>query len=132
MRRPLVSTIVPTTPPPSAPQIVTMRAPSSLLRIRNRVGGADEGEMSESLGEVAEELPALGVDLLRVETDVVREPDELVHQPPSLFQPSQSREGVDEPERAGEESALLAHDAVLAAIAVDERPFPQLALDRRH
>src|SRR5207302_7906931 len=88
-------------------------------------------EVCQTLGEVAEELPALWVDLLRVEANVVGKPDELVHQAARLVEAALAGERVDEPEGASEERAFLARDAVFAPVAVDERPLPELALDRR-
>src|SRR5439155_12103860 len=92
--------------------------------------GVDQREVRQALREVAEEFSASGVDLLGVESDVVRGCDQLVHKRPRLVELSLPRQGVDEPEGAGQERALVALNAVLAAVAVDERALLQLPPDR--
>src|ERR671934_2556665 len=70
----------------------------------------------------------LRVDLLTEEADVVRERDHPAHGLARLVQPTGTRERLDEPERAGDERALL---LLLAAVAVEERPArTQLVPDR--
>src|SRR5215217_1871947 len=119
-RSALVSTIVPTTPPARAPP----------LRVGDRDSRVHEREVREPLWEVAEELARPRVDLLGVEPDIVREADELSHQLVRVVDAAAARVGVDEPERAGQERALVSVETVLPAVAVDVRPLAQLALDR--
>src|SRR5262245_63920236 len=79
-------------------------------------GGADEREMREGLGEVPEPLTA-GTALLGVETEVVRVAEHLLEHEPGLLEPGGvgapgAGEGLDQPERADVERALLAAEPV--------------------
>ena len=72
------------------------------------------------------------VELLGVEADVVGEGDQLLHELGGLVEASDPGERVGEPERAAEERALRAAQAVLSAVAGEQRAAPELAPQRVH
>src|SRR4051812_16163441 len=85
-------------------------------------GSADQGQVGEGLREVAQRL-AGRTDLLGVEPEVVGVAEHLLEDEAGIFEPSGARQGLDEPERAKVEGALLAHEAVgglLDVVAEDE------------
>jgi hypothetical protein len=114
---------VPTTAPASVQGTIS-------VCLRDRARRGDQREVAERLGEVAEELPRARLDLLGIEADVVCQSDELVHERGGLVDPSRLGEGLDEPERAGQECALLPWKSVLALVAEDKRPIGELAANR--
>src|SRR6476620_10973641 len=69
--------------------------------------GADQREVGEGLGEVAL-LLAGAADLLGVEAHVVGVGEHLLEGQPRLVQASRTGEGLDVPEGADREGALLA------------------------
>ena len=71
------------------------------------------------------------IELLGVEPDVVGERDQLFHELGGLVEASDPGERVGEPERAAQEGALRAAQAVLSAVAGDQRTVPEMALQRR-
>jgi hypothetical protein len=86
--------------------------------------------MRQSLREVPEEVSCLDVDLLGVQPDVVREPDELVHQRAGFVEAALVDVGFGEPERAGDERAVLARQPVVTDVAMEKRAVPELAPHR--
>ena len=70
--------------------------------------------MAEPLREVPEELPGGRIDLLRQQADVVRGIDGLLEDVGPVVDSTCSRERRREPERAGEERALLVAPAARA------------------
>src|SRR3954470_2307471 len=75
------------------------------------VGGADQREVREGLGEVAE-LLAGRPDLLGVQAEVVGVGLHLLERQAGVVEPAGAREGLDVPERADREGALVAPQAV--------------------
>src|SRR6266508_4540322 len=71
-----------------------------------RQRGLDQGGVSESLREIAKVLARCGIHLLREQPEVVRVREEALEDLCGLAHAAQSRQGVDEPERAGEEGPL--------------------------
>ncbi len=79
-------------------------------------------------------VPGLGIDLFGVEADVVGQPDQLLHRLRGFVDASGTREGIDQEERAAQEGPLAAAQAVLAAVAIEQRATAQLppqGIDRR-
>ena len=96
-------------------------------------GGLDQREVRERLREVAEVAAGVGVELLGVEPERRRDPQQPLHQVARLLQLADDRERGDEPERADEERALLAREAVVGlvgAVAEHEAVLGQLLGDR--
>src|SRR5438105_1820552 len=89
----------------------TRRSGRSFLAIRSRVldraGGVDEREVAEPLREVAEQLARARVDLLGEEADVVRVWEYEFHRLGRLVDATETRERLDDPERACDERAFL-------------------------
>src|SRR5829696_7784521 len=84
-------------------------------------GGLDQGGVGEGLGVVAEVAVVGGVELLGEEAEGVGEFQEVGEQLGCLVGPASAGEGLDQPERTGEEGALGAGQAVLAGrVAVQQ------------
>ena len=78
--------------------------------------------MGEGLREVAEVLAGGGVHLLAVQAERAAEREQFVEQRFGLAGAAGAGEGLDEPERAGQESAFAAGEAVGAwRVAVQQR-----------
>src|SRR5690606_25397060 len=94
-------------------------------------GGVDEAEVAEPLREVAEELERLRVDLFGEEPERAGMREERVERGARRRRLTGQRVGLDEPERRQQERALRPADAVVAVVAVEQRPRPggELALD---
>jgi hypothetical protein len=100
-------------------------SPSLTLRLRDRPGGVDQPDVAERLAEVAEQVAGIRVELLGEQADVVEVAGgSLEHGagPPGL---AGRGERLRRQERAQQERALLAGQAVrvgadLRAVAVDQ------------
>src|SRR5437588_378143 len=99
-------------------------------RLSHRHGCVDQSEMDKALRNVPQELTGVLIHFLGVEADIVGYTYQLVHQLSSVIDASGSGQSVDEPERAAEEGSLASRQAILAAVAVQQRPVTQLAPDR--
>ena len=100
-----------------------------------RAGGLDQREVREGLREVAEVPAGVGVELLGVEAERRGDAQQALHQVAGALLLADDRERGDEPERADEERALLARQAVVGlvgAVAQDEAVLGQLVGDRQH
>ena len=79
--------------------------------------------MGEGLRIVAELLAGRGIGFLGIEPERPGDPDQLLHEPGGVVDGTGGGEGLDEPERAWQESAFAAAESVIASgVAVDERP----------
>ncbi len=89
--------------------------------------------MGECLREVAD-LPAAGdVVLLGVQAEVIAQSEQPLEQLPRLGLAAVERERLDQPERAGQELALAAGQAVVGdvgGVARDEAVVAELTADR--
>src|ERR671925_938584 len=83
--------------------------------------------MGEALREVAQELTGGRVEFLSVEPDVVGQRHELIHRLDRLGDAPGPGEGLDQPERAGDEHALGPGETVLAGVAIQVGTTPELA-----
>src|SRR4051794_29529736 len=83
-------------------------------------GGVDQADVAESLGEVAQQFTGRGVDLLGEQAEVVAEADGRGERLPRLADLAGEGMGLGQPERAEEEGALLALEAVVGPVPVDE------------
>src|SRR2546430_1364025 len=102
-------------------------ATAGSVRVGQRHRGRDVGEVGERLGEVPLELAPVGVVLLAEQTDVVGGRGGAVEDLAGLVAPTLPGEALDQPERAGEEGALLRVVLVTGALP----PYEALALERR-
>lgn len=109
-----------------------IRASASPLRVvlRERERCVDQPDVAEGLREVAELLPGFRVDLFGKEAEVVPALEESGEALVRLVEPTEVGEGLDEPERADDERALAAGQAVGAEIAVDELVAGESVTDR--
>ena len=95
--------------------------------------GLDQREVRERLREVAEVPAGVGVELLGVEPERRGDPQQPLHQVARPLQLADDRERRDEPERADQERALLAREAVVGlvgAVAQHEAVLGQVVGDR--
>src|SRR4051794_26542704 len=90
------------------------------LRFGDGPGGVDEADVAEGLGEVSEELSAAGVDLLGEQAHVVAVADGGRERAAGGADLAGQRLGLRQPEGAEEERALVALEAVVGPVAVDE------------
>ncbi len=98
-----------------------------------RAGRLDQREVRERLREVAEVPAGVGVELLGVEAERRGDPQQPLHQVARPLQLADDRERRDQPERADQERALLAGQAVVGlvgAVAQDEAVLGQVVGDR--
>src|SRR5207244_3262896 len=102
----------------------------ALVRLPEERGCVNQREVGQTLREIAEELLRRGIDLLGVEIDVVGQGEKILHGLGRLVEALGASERLHEPERAGQEGALL---LLHAGVAVQEGPVAELApnsLDR--
>ena len=95
----------------------------------------DQRQVRERLREVAEVTPGVRVELLREQAQRRRDPQQPLHQVARALELADDRERRDEPERADQERALLARQAVvglLGPVAEDEAVLGQVVGDRVH
>ncbi len=98
-------------------------------------GGLDQREVRERLREVAQVPAGVGVELLGVEPERRRDAQQALHQVARVLQLADDRQRRDEPERADQERALLARQAVVGLVglvAQHEAVLGQLVADRQH
>ena len=89
--------------------------------------------MAERLREVADLPPPRDVVLLGEQAEVVGQPEQPLEQRARLVDAAVERERADQPERAGQELALVARQSVVGLggrVARDEAVAAKLARDR--
>src|SRR4051812_18877874 len=84
-----------------------------LLGAFDHARGVDDPEMAEGLGEITHLPPAHDVVLLREQAEVIREAEQALVERACLRDPPGQGQGAREPERTGEELALVAGQAVV-------------------
>src|SRR5437588_9875620 len=77
-------------------------------------------EMSQRLGEIAQHLPPARIDLLGEQAEVIAGRQRRIEHLLGVTQLALVGKAFSEPERAAEKGSLLAWQAVLAAIAVQQ------------
>src|SRR3954468_22859345 len=116
----------------------TPRSSSQLVQALgddDRRGRLDKREMREGLWEVAEVPAGVGVELLGVQTERRGHAQQPLHQVACALALADERPRAHQPERADEERALLARQAVVGlagAVAQDEAVLGQVVGDRQH
>src|SRR5829696_4728377 len=103
------------------------------LGCRDRACGEDQREVAERLWEVADLPPAAHVVLLGEQAEVVGQREEPLEQAARVVDAAVHREGADQPERAGQELALVTRQAVVGLggrVARHEAVPAELARDR--
>ncbi len=101
------------------------------------VGRVDEGHVAEGLGEVPEQLAGGGVVLLGQQPEVVADVEETFEERRRFVVPALEGKVVSQPERAGQEQALVAGEPVdfaqrPASVATHQAVDGELRLDGRH
>src|SRR5215467_6110672 len=94
--------------------------------------GGDQRQVAERLWEVAQLLPG-AADLLRIQPQMVGVGEHLLEDKPRLIQPPRAGQGVDVPERAQGEGALIPGQPVGGGgrvVPVDQAVGDQLAVHR--
>ena len=100
-----------------------------------RAGGLDQREVRERLREVAQVAAGVGVELLGVQPERRGDAQQALHQVARALLLADDRQRRHEPERADEERALLARQAVVGlagAVAQHEAVLGQLVGDGQH
>src|SRR5512132_740797 len=80
--------------------------------------GRDVGQVRQPLGEVAQQLPAVAVVLLGGQAEVAAAGRHPAEQLPGLLHAALVGQALGQPERAGDERALLADQVVVVSVAI--------------
>ena len=95
-----------------------------------RAAASISARCENACGKLPRWRPVVGVELLGVEAERRGDPQQPLHQVARPLQLADDRERRDEPERADQERALLAREAVVGLVgpvAEDEAVLGQLA-----
>ena len=100
-----------------------------------RAAASIRARCENACGKLPEVAAGVGVELLGVEAERRRDAQQALHQVARALELADDRQRGDEPERADQERALLARQAVVGlarAVAQDEAVLGQLVGDREH
>src|SRR3954452_14138098 len=95
--------------------------------------GLDQGQVGEGLGKIPQEAAGSGIELLGIETEGGGDAKQPLHQVAGALHLADDRQGGDEPERADQEAALLAGEAIVrlvSPVAQHEAALREVLVDR--